>query len=502
MRAVRLGFIAAAVIAAAMPALAAEKILRVGMGFIPESPNPYRGISLPPAFPHHAVYDTVTILDAKGNVAPSLAVAWKMESPESWVFTLRKGVTFSNGEALTSETLLVSQQYMSTPKGRPETIGSTMYMVDKVEVIDDLTVRVKLNEPDPLFPLHASAWRVTAPKHWKSTNAEVVGNQPMGIGTGPFVITSWEAGKIVMKANRTSWRAPKIDGLEIRELPDEASRLQAFASGAVNMVLSVAPDERESVEKIGGTFFPRLTTQVAFIGANTYSRESPLKDKRVRMALNYAVNRDALLKQVLRDPVPPAAQLNIPGAVGYDPDLKPIPYDPKKAKALLAEAGYPNGFKMEMGVTPGLRPNDTLYYQQIAADLSKVGVQVELRQHTQGVQQKDMFAGKLTVEAFNMITRGNDMITDYRFRTCLNLTQGRAPFHCEPDITAAAKEAMAEMDPVKRAGLYKKILKLESENPPGIFLWQSVEYDALAKGITGYAPAQDFMNLQTIDIKN
>ena len=222
MRGILLGFVAAAVLAAAAPASAADKILKVGMGFIPESPNPYRGISLPPSFPHHAVYDTVTTLDAKGNVVPSLAVSWKMEAPDLWVFTLRRGVAFSNGEPLTIETLVVSQQYMSTPKGRPETIGSTMYMVEKAEAIDDLTVRVKLNEPDPLFPLHATAWRVTAPKHWKSTNPDVVGNQPMGIGTGPFVITSWEAGKIVMKANKNSWRAPKIDGLEIRELPDEA----------------------------------------------------------------------------------------------------------------------------------------------------------------------------------------------------------------------------------------------------------------------------------------
>ena len=96
-----------AVALAAAPALAADKILKVGMGFIPESPNPYRGISLPPAFPHHAVYDNVTALNAKGEVVPALAVEWKAESPSLWVFKLRKGVTFSNGEPLTGEALLV-----------------------------------------------------------------------------------------------------------------------------------------------------------------------------------------------------------------------------------------------------------------------------------------------------------------------------------------------------------------------------------------------------------
>ncbi len=125
---------AAMILAAAVStaAFAADKVLKVGMGFIPESPNPYRGISLPPSFPHHAVYDTLTALDAKGAVVPSLAVEWKAEAPNIWIFKLRPGVSFSNGEPLTTETLLVSQQYMATSKGRSETIGSSMYMVDKV----------------------------------------------------------------------------------------------------------------------------------------------------------------------------------------------------------------------------------------------------------------------------------------------------------------------------------------------------------------------------------
>jgi peptide/nickel transport system substrate-binding protein len=498
LRAAALAFLCAA---AAQTSFAADKVLKVGMGFVPETPNPYRGISLPPSFPHHAVYDTLTMLDAKGNVSPSLAVSWKAETPSQWLFTLRKGVAFSNGEPLTAETLIVSATYMATPKGRSETIGSTMYQVQKVEAVDALTARVFLSEPDPLFPLHATAWRVTAPKQWQEAHAEEAGKQPMGIGTGPFVIASWTPGKIVMKANKASWRPPKVDALEIIEIPDETARLQAFASGAVNIVLGVSPDDRTTVERAGGTFFPRLTTMIHFLAANTLNRDTPLADKRVRAALNMAINRQAILTQVLRDPVRPASQLTVPGAFGYDPDLKPLPYDPKKAKALLAEAGYPKGFKMVVGITPGLRPSDTLYYQQIAADLRAVGVEAELQPTTQAKQQKDMFAGKLEVDMFTMLTRGNDMMADYRIRTCLNLTQGRAGYHCDPDVTAVAKDAMAEMDPVKRAALYARIEKLERDSPPGILLWQGVEYDALAKGVTGYAPAQDFMNLHTIDLK-
>ncbi len=154
-----------------------------------------------------------------------------------------------------------------------------------------------------------------------------------------------------------------------------------------------------------------------------------------------------------------------------------------------------------MGVAVGTRASDTLYYQQIAADLQKVGVTLELLSRPQQTQMQDVFFGKLNVDMFTMFARGFDALQDYRHRTCGGLTQGRAAFHCDPKVVPALKAALAENNAAKREVLYRQVAKLERENPPGIMLWQGVEFDGLARGITGYAPVFEDLRLQLIEKK-
>ncbi|MDX2142180.1 MAG: ABC transporter substrate-binding protein [Rhodospirillaceae bacterium] len=498
----RILFVGALLLAAtADAALAAEKVLKVATGFLSSRRgDPYQGITLPAVFTHHAIFDTLTSVDAQGRVIPSLAVEWRPETAKAdvWVFTLRPGVTFNNGEPLTAEALVVSAAHMASPNGRAETIGSQMYQVARVEAVDDVTARVILSESDALFPLHATSWRIPAPKAFTTMDPLAFAANP--VGSGPFKVDSWIEGRARLVANRASWRAPKIDAIDIVEMVDETSRMQAFLSGAVNLVLSLSPDQRGAVEQAGGTFFARKTSSVYFLAPVTAYRDNPAKDKRVRQALNLAVNRQAIIDAILGGATTPASQLSIPGSFGYDDDLKPIPYDPAKAKALLAEAGYAQGLKLTAGISAGVRASDITYFQQVAADLEKVGVHLELIGRSLAIQQKQMFGGDLEMDMINMFTRGQDMIVDYRHRACVGTTQGRSPVHCDADVTAAVKAAMAEIEPEKRAALYRRVAQLEHDSPPGIVLWQGVEFDALSKGISGYEPAYDTMRLHLIDI--
>lgn len=483
-----------------LPAVAADDVLRIGMGFLSfRRGDPYQGITLPSVMAHQAIYDTLTTIGEKGEVLPSLAVTWKAETPQAWVFTLRQGVTYSNGEPLNAEALMVSAAYMATPKGRSETIGSTLYQVERVEKIDDLTVRVHLNEPDALFPLHASAWRVPAPKAFTNLGTEGFRDNP--IGTGPFVVTSWTDGRVTMAANPNSWRAPKVAGLELREIPEETARLNALVSGAADFVMGLSLEHEQPMREVGATLVTRLTPTVSFLAVNTMQPNSPLKDPRVRFALNLAVDRQTLIDQVLGGTTDPASQLTFPGAFGYDESLPPYPYDPAQAKQLLASAGYKDGLTLQVGVAVGARASDTLYYQQIASDLQKVGVTLELLSRPQQSQMQDLFFGKLTVDMFTMFTRGHDALADYRHRTCGGLTQGRSAFHCDPVVLPALKAALAENNATKREALYRQVAKLERENPPGIMLWQAIEFDGLARGVTGYAPVYEDVRLHLIEKK-
>ena len=488
-------------VAAVSPTFAADDTLRIGMGFLSfRKGDPYQGITLPSVMAHQAVYDTLTSIGEKGEVLPALAVSWKAENPSTWVFTLRQGVTYSNGEPFDVDALAVSAAYMATPKGRSETIGSTLYQVERVEKIDDLTARVHLNEPDALFPLHASAWRVPAPKAFTNLGADGFKDNP--IGTGPFIVTSWEAGRVMFKANPNSWRAPKVSALEMREIPEETARLQALVSGSMDYVMGLSQEHDDALREVGASLVRRVTPTVSFLAVNTEMvPNSPLKDPRVRVALNLGVNRQAIIDGVMEGVTDPTGQLTFPGAFGYDPTITAYPYDPEQAKALLAEAGLKDGLKLQVGVSVGSRASDVLYYQQIAADLQKIGVEMELLSRPQQAQMQDLFFGKLKVEMFTMFTRGFDALSDYRHRTCGGLTQGRAAFHCDPIVGPALKAALAENDAVKREALYRKVAKLEKENPPGIMLWQGMEFDGVARGVTGYAPVFEDVRLHLIEKK-
>lgn len=484
----------------AFPAIAADNILRIGIGFLSfRGGQPYQGITLPSVTAHQAVYDYLTGVGENGIVEPALALSWTAETPRSWVFKLRPGVSYSNEEPFNADAVAASAEYMATTKGRSETIGSTMYQVERAEKIDDLTVRVHLNEPDGLFPLHASSWRLPAPEAFKKLGNE--GFQTHPVGTGPFVVTEWVTGHAIMKANPKSWRKAKVAGLEIREIPEETSRLQALASGAIDIAQSLAADQKSYLDEVGAQLFRRPTPNVVFLAAHTVPATSPLKDPRVRYALNLAVNRQKLIDQVMAGATTPAAQLSFPGAFGYNPDVAAYPYDPDQAKKLLAEAGHGQGLKLQVGITAGTRASDTLYFQQIAADLQRVGVTLELIARPQQAQMLEMFNGKLTVDLFSMYSRGYDAMADYRHRSCSGLTQGRAAFHCDPKVTPALQAALAEQDATKRLALYKEVARLERESPPGIILWQSMEFDALAKGISGYAPVFEDLRLHLIEKK-
>jgi peptide/nickel transport system substrate-binding protein len=480
---------------------AAEGVLRVAIGFLSfNGGQPYQGVTLPSVIAHQAVYDTLTIIGDKGEVMPSLAVSWTQENPRTWVFTLRQGVRFSNGEPFNADALVASAAHMASPQGRAETIGSAMYQVERVEAVEELTARVHLNEPDGLFPLHASAWRIPAPVAFRNLGNE--GFQKNPIGTGPFTVTRWDAGRVQMAANPASWRAPRLSGLDIREVPEETARLQAMTSGAVDFTLGLSPDLEPELRGLGARLVRRLTPTVSFIAAHTIPDASPLKDPRVRFALNLAVNRQAIIDNVLGGAVDPAAQLTFPGAFGYDPALAPYPYDPAKAKALLAEAGFPEGLELKAGVAVGARASDNLYVQQIASDLEKIGVILELITRPQQAQMQDLFFGKLEVDMFTMFARGHDALADYRHRTCAGLTQGRYPFHCDPKVTPTLNAALAENNAAKRLELYKKVARLERDNPPGIILWQGVEFDGLGRGVSGYAPVYEDLRLHLIEKKN
>lgn len=476
---------------------AIDSPIRIGVPVIPPAiGNPYQGITVPATLALQAIFDTVTTVDAEGNAVPALAIAWHQEGERSWIFKLRPGVTFSNGEPFDATALVESAAHMTSKKGQGETIGSTLYQIESAERVDDLTVRIRLNEPDPLLPLHVAVWRIPAPKHWKTLKMPAGARD--AIGSGPFVLARRQDGRLLLNANPRAWRKPQSTGIELIMIPDSTARLQAFVSGAVDMSMVVQIDAKPAVEEAGGALMTRLTPQVDFIGFLTERRDTPLDDVRVRRALNMAVNRDMLAKYILGGTTVPTGQLSVPGAFGYVKDLAPITYDPEGARRLLAEAGYAKGLKLSMMVTAGEVAGDTLYYQQIGTDLKRVGVDVEIRGRPATRQMQDLFSGKIDVDLFSWNTRGTDPLNDYRHRSCLRPTEARQPFHCDPALTELLRRALAENNVERRRQLYGEVARYERDSPGGLMLWQRPDFDVVAPWIRGYAPLQDALFLEQL----
>lgn len=481
----------------AQPVLSADKVLSIGTSLIgPNRGHPYQGITMPAIMPLNAIYDTVTVVEEDGAVGPGLALSWESDDATTWRLKLRQGVMFSNGVPFTADAIVRSVEHMRSPEAGLWSISTTLYQVAKARAVDDYTVDIELNQRDALFPIHAAVWRIPEPNAWETMSRPDYESNP--VGTGPFQVTNWDQAGVDMRAFKGSWRAPKLDALSFTVIPDQTARLQAILSGAVDFVVGLGPDDASLIEADGGQLVLRNLATVQFLGFMTVNG-GPVVDPRVRLALNHAVNRDAIIQTLLQGVAQPLSQLAYPGAFGYDPDLPPYDYDPDLARALLTEAGYPNGMDLVASVA-SRGANDLLFFQQIALDLAKIGVNVEMQGKPAYRNMQDLFFGKTTGNLNSMLVRGPDPIAAYRHRVCQGILPDRSPYHCDDDLLPLLKQARTQLSAEAALPFYRAVLAHERENPPGIILWQGVDFDGLTAKVTGYAPVQDVMNFEDFDL--
>ncbi len=485
------------VLMAAQPVLSADKILSIGTSLIgPNRGHAYQGITMPAIMPLNAIYDTVTVIENDGSVGPGLALSWESDDAIIWRLKLREGVSFSNGVPFTADAIVKSVENMRSPEAGLWSISTTLYQVAKARALDDHTVEIELNQRDALFPIHAAVWRIPEPGAWETMSGPDYESNP--VGTGPFQVTKWNQAGVDMRAFKGSWRAPKLDGLSFIVIPDQTARLQAILSGAVDFVVGLGPDDAAPIEADGGRLVLRNLATVQFLGFMTVNG-GPVVDRRVRLALNYAVNRDAIIQALLQGVAKPLSQLAYPGAFGYDPDLPPYKYDPDLARALLAEAGYPNGMDLVASVA-SRGANDLLFFQQIALDLAKVGVNVEMQGKPAYRNMQDLFFGKTTGNLNSMLVRGPDPVAAYRHRVCQGILPDRFPYHCDEALLPLLEQARTQVSAEAALPFYRAVLAHERDNPPGIILWQGVDFDGLTAEVAGYAPVQDIMNFEDFDL--
>jgi len=497
------GFALAMLAATALPAGAVD--LRYGSKGLPTSyGNPYTGNGSPGIYLWSAMYDGLTRLDKNGAIAPALATGWKSLSPTSWQFTLRKNVTFSNGEPFNADAVIAAITWLKTPEAniKGAIVANEVRGISSAEAGEDGSVIIRTARPDPILPARLSSMMIPAPAAWRELGIDAFAKAPSG--TGPFQVKDWGGtAKITLNAFAESWRKPKADRLIIVNLPDNSTRVQALLSGQIDIAGNIGVDDIDAIEAAGMISAVGPAMSVMSMGLRVEgSPNAALKDVRVRQALNYAIDKAAINQALLRGLSPPSGQPAAREVVGYNPDVKPYPYDPAKAKALLAEAGYPNGFPMHFEVMVDRTPGDRGVFESLASQLGKVGVQTTLRIVTFGSWMESYLGGTWDKETDGFVLSFNaapynDVSRPMEIYSCLRPNG----FFCDKALTAKLVASNEETNVDKRLAQLNELAKLFHDAAPAIYLGEQFDAFGVTKKIEGFVIANRAPVYENVTVK-
>jgi peptide/nickel transport system substrate-binding protein len=347
------------------------------------------------------IYEPLVRRNKTLGTEPALAVSWEQTSATVWKFKLRPGVKWDDGSAFTANDVVFSFKRIGSKSSQlQDVVGS----IKEIRKVDDLTVEIETKGPDPILlseltsmPIVNQAWME------KNNSAEpaIVGTNENfalrnAMGTGPFRLTLREADRrTVMEKNPGWWDKAEhnLDRFEFTVIGSDPTRVAALLSGEMDMIYSVPTQDMDRISKTPGLKLiqgPELRT--IYLGMDQTNNEllkstvkgkNPLKDKRVREAFTLAIDEDAIAKVVMRGQAKPTYELWGAGITGFNPALNVRPkVDIAKAKALLAEAGYPNGFGITLDCPNDRYVNDEAICTAISSMMAKVGIKVEVYART------------------------------------------------------------------------------------------------------------------------
>lgn len=442
------------------------------------------------------VYEPLLAFDDTMQIVPRLAERYAVDADGvTWTFHLRSGVTFHDGTALDAEAVKANFTRVLDPVANHRRL-SLFAMIDRVEVVDPLTVRIITKYPFGAFEptiAHVSAAIVSpvvAKVHGKSfgSAAESVA------GTGPYRVASWKKDQeIVLERFEGYWGTKGATRQVVyRPIPEAAARVLALESGDVDVI-----------SRIPATDIPRLEARddiavhkLPGVGAQQFRfnvSKKPFTDARVRQAISYAINRPAIVKNLVASFGRPSTSALTAIMRGYT-NLGEIPYDPEKAKQLLAAAGYPSGFKTKIATTPRY-PMGVELAEAVAADLKKVGIEavIEVFDWATMVQ---FWAGlppeKNPQEIFIMGAGASTADADWGLRPIFRTAptnENNYGYYSNAEFDRVIEAAMRETDPAKRQALYTRAQQIVYlEDPGAVWLFDTLYSVAARSAVHGLRP--------------
>ena len=373
------------------------------------------------------IFDPLVILDKNMDVQPGLAESWENPDPVTWIFHLRKGVRFHDGSALTAEDVKFSIERILgwKPFGTMGGIAFYIAPIESARVIDTHTVELKTKKPfGPILRALRTAF-IASKAHVEKITAEkgieAVSLNPMG--TGAYKLVEWLPGDHLLVERNDDWWGgrPAIRTINFRQISNNATRVAALLSGEIDIATELPPRDVDRVKS-------QAEAKVVILdGMRTVNYKfdtlrdetpgipgipNPLKKRKVRMAINHAIDADAIVKVVMNGFARTATQIAGDKHFGWNPDIERLPYDTEKARSLLAEAGYPDGFAMRIDSTNNRYVNDEQICLTVAQMLNKVGIKATCRARPKQVVFKEIYDPKIlccSMFVFSFVTPTADM---------------------------------------------------------------------------------------------
>lgn len=442
--------------------------LTIAQSADPVSLDPYGTTDTPAIRVANCIFETLVKLDDDGNIAPSLAESWEIVDDCTYVFKLRKGVKFHNGEELKASDVAFSfSKIAESPHA--SSIRATIDFANS-KVIDDYTFEMKMTEPFGPILNHLGHPVMAIVNEKAYTEAgDAVGQKP--VGTGPYKFVSWDAGdSIALAENEEYWgEAPAIPNVLWRTIPEVATRSIEVEAGGVDIAVDIQATDIPRLEKADGVkVFKNVAASVNFIGLNTTMK--PYDDVRVRQAINYAIDKEAIYNVVYQG-TGTVAEAPMSSVVwAFNDKLPKHEYNVEKAKKLLAEAGYPDGFKMVMTTDESQQRQDTA--EMVQSQLAAVGIQVEIRPLERTTYISEVCAGNL--EAFSLGWSSDTGDPDYALYASFHSSQhgegGNMSFYTNPEVDKLLEIGRTSTDQEERKAAYMKAQEIVWEEVPCIFL--------------------------------
>jgi peptide/nickel transport system substrate-binding protein len=437
------------------------------------------------------LYDNLVMRDENLNLAPGLATSWKLVDDRTWQFKLREGVVFHNGDPFAAEDVKFSLERAIAENPRTS-VYAALNTIERVEIVDQHTVNLVTKQPDPLLPTRLSYYggMMLPRQYFEKLGMEGFRKEP--VGTGPIKFVEWQKNeRLVFEANPRYWRPPIPYARVIyKPYPETAARIAALLAGEVDFITAVSPDQVNVIQK-SGTAKVEGALYAGFFGYTINVKIPPLDNKLIRQAMHFAIDRQAIVKKLWRGRgvVPNDAYPNV-DKIGYDKSKPPFEYNPKKAKELLAKAGY-KGQEIKLESAVGYLANDKQLTETVAAMLQDVGINAKVQ-----LLEYSVRAQKVRQKALEGLLLGDPTSTlldpDGMFWRLMQ-PGGLYDYWRHAEWDRLMGEARFLKDPKQRDTHYKQAAKIFLDEVPVLIVLQPEKTFALKKDLNWKARSDEIV---------